>query len=638
MPNDEVAGTIDYLASVMGEPVISAYERDELQRMYSSLVANWQGHRRNSRWTNFGEKARQGNVNGLSLLEFVARQLDERDHNALGKRKLNPEAKPESEAELHSSPMAERLRRQYKDEFANMANLPALQVDALWNEILHYARMGFDDLRRSPQNAALRAYQLPEIEEAATSDFLILPFVTSASRHPISLSKSDRQYLEDGRNMAANSKTFTTHAVDLMEKAASVMEQIAKANGMDVSGRIANKNFLVEKLKGGNLIDYFSRFGRDTLYRNAAEGDARRVFYEIGHITRRAAQYGVHLETLITGHEIVYLKRQAVNNPKLGLRGELQGIAQAVASGQTWRRIDLSTTDEFVPFSDDKALVAAYSRIKSAIETLADAAYRTPRPIAISVPLETSVAAEPAAIQAGTNIPFIPETPHKEIYPRISMNDTDARAILSMFKSGDLEGIAGYRLHGYHQETLANCVESVTSQINRHRREKNYAWFAGAAVAAGIAGLMIFSSMYIEKIMSQLKSKTIELICSGTPQTPYSQDRVPYSDRSGPKIVCEQKDKAKIGSLPRVVEYTPELPKSPLVLAYNVIEGGNLTHAVKRILGVRGGDEKVERAAYLTALDLARFNSLPDPNLVQPGLLKFPSNLRDRYNGHLASK
>lgn len=621
-----------------------AWKERQLRFAYKALTGEKRGSKSHSRYSAIGDRAGQGDVNALSFLEIVARQLEDRAYNAPSWKAKNPRFFQE---DGYGSPLARKIRSQYR---AELEKLPALQVDSLWNEILSYAKRGFDySMQTSAQRLEVAHYPVPQIALPEKLDFLLLPLAAAAIRQPLDLNDYDGQKLERDRRRATREHLGPYSAVGLIESAASVMGQIARIHGIDISGKIAEKNHLVDRLQGIDLIHSFKSGGRNKLYGLAAEGDVSRVFYEIDDVARKAEQYGVHLESLITKHEVDYLKRRAVNHPKTNLRGELLGIAQAVASGETWRKYDLSTKiDFYMPFSDDKALAAAYQRIKSAIFALANAAYGL-RPMAVPVPLETSVAsAEPVAASAGITIPSMPKLQHEEPYQRISMNEKDAKAILSMLESGDLEGIVNYRFRpalalvktdsGRGRLSIPAQDYRIDKKFGKHRfsyppenrREKREMYPLlgfGSAVAAVAIYALFFGNSGQAPGQSAQHGKKIAIDCPDTPtRFPRQEGRLPLGESP---YVCKQSE-------PPVEKYIPEFPKSPLVLRYNVPKYGNLTHAVKRILTIGGGDEHVERAAYLTALELARFNDISNPDLIQPGPLKFPSNLKERYNRHLA--
>ena len=287
---------------------------------------------------------------------------------------------------------------------------------------------------------------------------------------------------------------------------------------------------------------------------------------------------------------------------------------------------------------------------------MADSAYRTQYLLTAQVPLETSVAAaEPVTISAGTTVPLIPKTPHKEPYPRINMNDADARRILTMFEFGNLEDILNYDIQppkpanvspyseskapDYRREILTGDTMRVTSPRDRHRRSIPYGKIAsiglgGIIVGAGLVALMIaLNPGNVSQTVEGKKAaglKKIEVPCDNIPQRAYGQGGVQYGGKTGPEFVCKPKDEVKIS------EYKPEFPKSPLILQYNVVEGDNLTRIVKNILVIKGGDERVERAAFLTAREIGKLNGIPEPYIIQPRQkLSVSSNLRNIYNGFL---
>lgn len=629
MPNEALSvQNIDYLASVMGESIISADERRELERIYESLVVNRRGSRRTSKYTPIGERARQKDVNALSFLEFVARQLNERDHNILGKRRQNPDAKPESYAELQNSPMAAKLKSQYRDEFDKIINLPALQVDALWNEVILYAKLGLEPLRqKSAKSPALKNYQIPEITETPTLDFLLLPFATAASRHPVTLKDTDRRYLENGRKSVSEtaSRHYLTagYASYLIEIASLVMEQIARANGLDLFDRIARKNMFLEKLGGSIFIDNFEFHGRGYLHKMADEGNARYVFYEISSIARNADKYRISLDSLVTMHEADLLKRKAVNHPERGLRGELLDIMHDVSSGKTWRRGHLSATDKFVPYCNDETLITAYHKIRSAIEALADSTYRS-RFTGIKFSEEELVddakPIKPIAIPGTTSDLFQREriqTP-KDMYPKIKMDDSDARTILSMFESGNLEGIVSYDISHAKVQKSAYANANVDTGSKR-ASDINYRRiaFVGLTGAAAIAALFMFHDANKDQTASDPKI-AVEIPCDNITRRIYNKGADGF--RIGPQAVCKPDETAKAEG------YGPELSK-PIILEYGVIERDNLTHIAKRALGIND-----ERTAYLTALEIARINGITNPNNIHPGQrLSIPLYLKQMH-------
>ena len=81
---------------------------------------------------------------------------------------------------------------------------------------------------------------------------------------------------------------------------------------------------------------------------------------------------------------------------------------------------------------------------------------------------------------------------------------------------------------------------------------------------------------------------------------------MPYTDRTGPEIVCKQKDEAKIEAL-------PPLPQPMFKFAYTVRSGDNLSRIAEGELG------KNKREAYLKALDIAETHGIKPPYIIRPG-------------------
>ncbi|MBI2655954.1 LysM peptidoglycan-binding domain-containing protein [Candidatus Woesearchaeota archaeon] len=590
--------------------------------------------------------ARQGDANAVSFLEFVARSLDRFDRNGKSGRDSSwayveriaesegwepdlPYELLQSDVSSRQSPLAKKIRSQYAGE---LGRLPALQIDALWNEISLYAQTGFQTLRqeqsrltqKQPERigtaTALDRYGLPEIPETLVRNFLIVPLASTVSRQPIHLDDIDVVELESGRQLARIGYMMTTSATRRIQIAASVMEQIAQINGIDVSDKINRKNGFLEKLEGAALIHSFESYRRGEICGLVEEGRALNAFKEIGEIARKAGEYKVPLELLITGPEIALLKTQAVNHPERGLRGELLEIARDVFSGKTWRRLDLRETDELVAYCRDKNIVAAYQRIKSAIEILADPISRARYQAPPARPSRKYLQA-PSKISGERVLPTENVVP-LNLYPRLNMSGNDARAILSMFALGNLEGIIGYG---------TQSAEPAYAAPTGEKRRKA----AGLAIAAGLAALIAGVGIFItsnQTITNQIRSgrqaldaetsqETAtgyirEIDCTGIPV--YSGSEVSGKGYTGeaPIIVC------KPGTGPSVPRGDLHLPTqadlgpatSGRTQYYPVKVGDNLTHIMKRQAGITDN-----RLAYLEALNYAESHGIKPPYVIHPG-------------------
>ncbi len=611
-------GTIDNVLSLFSDPRESAVrQRNELQLIYESLVESRRGRTRHTGYTPIGQEARQWNANAIGFLEFVAGQLDRWDrnspwdsqeHDVLGKLGLRKkgesqiDANPQYDVGFQHSPLAKRIRSQYRGE---LEKLPILQIDSLWNEILLYAQRGFYGLKqRNAQSAAFANYQLPEIIEMPAMDFLLLPLVSAITKKPINISDNDRNYLETGRQFAERRSLTASYAVYLIEKAASVMKQIAEVHELDISDKIGGKNLLVEKLEGGSFIRYFESSIREHLCDLAAQGRASRVFEEIDSVARSASRHKIPLDLLIAQEEIDLLKAQAVNNPERGLRGELLEIARDVASGQTYMEGDLSKTDRLVAFCDDKSLVMAYQNIRSAITTLADSyrfGYRIPSPMAPAMAFSLSKKPVAASIKPEVSTAVVvPVT--RELYPSLRMNDDDAKSILSMLESGDFNGIANYK-------AIPSAVSHVPYKTDKKGKRSRVGVIAvGGLAAAVIAGFLVMPNQSRSSESPNYR-ETIEIDCSGIPQTLSGQNIAVYEDRTtGPIYVCKPNEPTKIGISPSKQQ------EIPVAKPYGVVKGDNLTRVMKRQAGI-----KDERQAYVTALDYAEEHGIKAPYIIHPG-------------------
>ncbi len=621
--------TIDNTLPLLADPQDSfANKRHNLQIIYESLVESRKGRRRYSIYTSIGEKARQGDANAVGFLEFVAGQLDRWDRNAaLESRETQRIAKfgargsteqdythgsSQYDTQNQNSPLAKRIRSQNMKE---LDRLPALQIDALWNEILFYARMGFDGLsQRNVKYTALDNCQLPEITETPTTNFLLLSLVGAVSKQPIHLRDFDREYLETGRGLSENGSLGAGYAASLIEKAASVMEQIAQSHGIDISGKIERKTQLVEKLNGADLINRFESYGRSNVYRLAEEGKALRVFDEVESVVGDAGKYRVPLELIITGQEMTSLKTQAVNHPDRGLRGELLEIAEEVASGKTYRRFDLRRTDELVPFCNNPTLVLAYQKIKSAIEALADSAYQEKLASLSGRALQTSHKPVddlvPASAQLAESIPFNPRFMYNLKPKRTSMTSDDARAILSMFESGNLEGILNYGAQYI-------AASYTTPPMIGGERRKSVAGMLAAmgGLAAVIAGLLILPNQTRLSQRSDYNRGIVEIDCTGVPRL-YGEGTGQGNVEEMPTFVCKPGTEPIVPRgdmlLPNMADASPSSSADTKV--YKVVLGDNLTHIMKRQAGITD-----ERQAYLEALRQAKLNNIPNPNHIEPG-------------------
>jgi len=506
-----------------------------------------------------------------------------------------------------------KLRSQYVRELGMMEDLPALQINTLWNEILLYAQLGFNNLRqRNDKTTAIKNYQLPDIKETPTLDFLLFSLLPFAGVHKLGISDSNRKYLEKGREFITEGfdNLIPGYASHLIGIAASVMEQIALEKRVDITDKTARAKLFIEKLQGGNLIADFESYDRKELYELASQGRAIRVFEKIDWTVTNARKYNVPLDFLLTHDELSLLRNQAVNHPNRGLRGELLEIAEEVASGKTYRRFDLSKTDELVAFCDDNSLAQAYQNIRSAIDTLASA-YRGKLAGAFGTSLPASHKRvddlTPASTQLAESIPFNP----RGIYnlPKgKSMTSNDARAILSMFQSGDLDSIITYG-------TPASAPSHVSSyDVDRIRKRSAAGMLAAmGGLAAVIAGILMLPNQSKPSQTSDY-GKVIEIDCTTLPPL-YGQSSIHGNVWEGPVLVCAPgTETAQRGDILLPMLADSGSGPSAGEKIYRVVLGDNLAHIMKRQAGITDDGQ-----AYLEALNYAKSYGISPPYIIHPG-------------------
>ncbi|MBI4452369.1 hypothetical protein HY637_02995 [Candidatus Woesearchaeota archaeon] len=516
------------------------------------------------------------------------------------------------------SPLANKLRSEYRTELDHiMERLPSLQVESFWNEILLYTKLDLNSLNSSrPRGSyisALKLYQLPEITETPTANFLHFPLANVFSRQPIQLEERDREYLDEGRQFAEKGYLGASSSAELIRIVSKSMGQFAQAHGIDVSGRIDYANQLAKKLEGGKFIEIFEWITRERLYRLAREGQALRAFGELNDLAESARKYNVPLDLLLSRTEIAALKAQAVNHHAFGLRGELLDIVQDVAAGNTWRRLDLERTDDLVPFCDDPAIVDSYNLIRSAVEHLASGA-RKPYAGKPRIP------SEPLAIPAGpavetlpksnliASIPFNPRAMGYRARKMASdrrMTSDDARTILSMFVDGDYKGIQNYGLSGSDRHP-ANGADTNRYSLKRVT--------VAALMATAIAAAYMLPDSGNATSQKSGYKWTIQIDCTGIQPRLYGQtEGMSAADavREGLLVECKPGTEP---APPRGNIHLPAEEPAPAILVRRVNPKDTLTDMVHTYLGVSGGGP-----IYRKALDVGRDNNLANPDRIRPG-------------------